>query len=110
LSFPEPLCTTELDIFRINGRDSVQSRQETSSRNTVLNTKGNVGDPLLHSINGVCKRQGLKIMRIILTVVDKMPIATLQGETIGQVVKAVNEFYYSAINLAVSETSKTFLL
>ncbi len=61
VSFPKPLCTTELDVFRIDSRDFIQSLKQPSPQSTVLNTKTNVGDPVLHSDNGICNWQGLQV-------------------------------------------------
>ncbi len=48
-------------------------------------------------------------MRIFLTVVNKMSIAALQGETIRQFVKTVDEDDYGYVNHVIGETAQTFL-
>jgi len=109
LSFPEPLRTTELDVVRIDSGDLFQRFEQPSSQKTVLNTEGNVGNPVLHFSNGIFPRQGLKVMRVFLTVVDEMSIAALQCETIRQSVESVDEIDYGYVNHVIRKIAQTSL-
>jgi len=55
----------------------IYSIKQLSSQKAVLYAEGNVGDPVLHFGNGIFDRQRLKVMRIFLTVVNKMSITLL---------------------------------
>ena len=84
MSFPEPLCTAELNAFRVDRFDFFKSFNQSASGRTVFNAEGNVGDPVRHFGNGIRNRQGIQVMRILLAGVYKMPITALQCETIRQ--------------------------
>ena len=73
-----------------------------------INAEGNIGNSVLHFANSAFHRQWLKIMRIFLTVVDKMTIAALQRETIRQFVKPVDDIDDRHVNHAISEIAQRF--
>lgn len=92
LSFPEPFCTTELDIFQIDSCDFFKRFKPRFPKKTVINADGNVSNPVFHFDSGISDRQRLKVIRIVLTVVNKMAVTALQDETIRQAVKSVSLF------------------
>jgi hypothetical protein len=108
LFFPKPVRAAELDIIRIQRRDFFELLKKLSSWGAVFKTKGNVGNPVLHSINGVCLRQWFQVMSVILTSINKMPIAALQGEAVRKFIHAVNEISYGSINDAVMKVREIY--
>ena len=89
LSSPEPLCAAELDVFCVDKRDVIERLTENPARCTVLDTEGDVCDPVLHAFDRIGNRQGFQVMWIHLMFVDEMTITALKCEAIRQVVKAV---------------------
>ena len=109
LSVPEPFRATELNVLRINCFYGFQVLQELLTQNTFLNTKGDIGDSVCYRINQMGYRQDLEILGIVLTFADKMPVAALQGKTIRQAVKAVDDPDHGRINHRFSEIGKAGL-
>jgi hypothetical protein len=87
LSAQKPLCTAQLNVLRINRRNFTQHLKKLFARVTVFNAQANVGDLVLHLFNCSAVGQGLQIMGVILTRVDKMSIAALYGETASQFIE-----------------------
>jgi len=60
-------------------------------------------------MDGVGVGQGLKIEGVILTAIDKMPVAALQGKAVRKRIHAVDDVSYRSINNAVMKLEKIFL-
>jgi len=74
-----------------------------------LNAKDNVGDLVLYNVDGICDRQGIKITGVLMPLVKKMPMAALQGKTIGQLVKTTDHLDYGPINYNIGVFCQAFL-
>ena len=109
LFVPEPLRAAELDVFWINGRDFFQGLEEASSRITVLQAEGDIGDPVIDPGYGLYIGQWFQVVWIILTAVEKMPIAALQGETERWLVEILDDFNYWRINFRIDDSFSAFL-
>lgn len=107
LSLPEPLRTTKLNVIRIDSHDLTLSPKQSSSQLAVFNTKADIGDPVLHFGNSICNRQGIQVVSIVLTLVEKMPIAALQRETIRQPVERMYQLNDGGIDHSITETSQS---
>ena len=104
LSFPKPPCRTKLDIVRINQRNTPQRLEKRFAGRTVLDAKSNIGDPVINAVNRRGYRQRFQIVWILLAGIKKMSIAALDGKTMGQFVKAVDDLDYGCINPGIDES------
>ena len=109
LPFPKPICTTKLDVLRIDSRYCIQRLKQSLTQITILNTKADVGDPVFNPVNGIANRQRLKVIWVLPIAVNKMSIATLHAETIRQFVKAVYEIDDRRINHFIAKTGQNIL-
>lgn len=91
LLFPEPVCTAELDVFRGEPCHLMQFLKQLSSFLAVFYTTGNIADSVFNWCENRFLGQGDDVMGIILIVIDKVPIAALQGKAEGEAVEGADK-------------------